>query len=421
LNITKRYFYGFWVVLSGFLVTTLSSGILYYGYTVMNKLIADDLGWNRAEITFAFLIFMMGMALFSPVAGRLSDTIGPRKVIIIGTVISSIALALASQTHAMWYFYVLHLFLGAGSVFTGSVPISTLIAKWFSKLRGTMQGLALGGIGFGGLVMGPLMGNFLAVDYGWRATYIIVAILLSLVILPLAFFIIRDNPGQKGLEPYGKGEALSPGKLNLKPLPPVSLNLKEALLTSAFWLIVLTSVFYCFSFASALQNQVSIFVWKGFTSASAITAIGVIGLFSTMGKFMFGFLCDRIDPKYSSAIAYALLGGAMVMMASATSMPELWVYTVLIGLGQGGWAPNLAMLTLRYFGIKHFGTVLGFIYLIFYAGQSVGPVIMGAVFDKTGDYIPMILILAAMCIISIPLIVIIRRPKKTAALSEMDA
>ena len=420
MNTTKKFFYGYWVVLSGFLVTTLSAGILYYGYVVMNKIIADDLGWSRAEVTMAFFIFMWGMAFSSPLVGRLCDRIGPRKVILAGAVISVISLALISQTQELWHFCVLHIFLGAGSVFTGPVPVSALIAQWFEKRRGTMQGLALGGIGFGGLAMGPLMGNFLSVAYGWRPTYIIVAVLMLIIMVPLAIFVIRDYPRQKGLLPYGQGGPSTQKNINIKAIPLESLNLRQALVTGAFWLIVITSVFYCFSYAAALNNQVSIFVWKGFNSASAITAVGVVGLFSTGGKFLFGWLCDRIEPKYSAAIAYALMAISLIVMAQASNMPQLWIYAVLVGVAQGGWAPNLAMLTVRYFGIRHFGTILGTIYFLFFAGQSLGPVAVGAVFDKTGDYIPMIFIMAAMCVISIPLIMITRNPARYKSARNME-
>jgi MFS family permease len=233
--------------------------------------------------------------------------------------------------------------------------------------------------------------------------------------VPLALFVIRDFPREKGLVPYGQGELTLEKDLNIKAMPPVSLNLRQALVTGAFWLIVVTSVFYCFSYAAALNNQVSIFVWKGFSSTSAIAAVGIIGLFSTGGKFLFGWLCDRIEPRYSAAIAYALMVISLIMMAQANTMPQLWLYAVLVGIAQGGWAPNLAMLTIRYFGIRHFGTILGTIYFLFFAGQSLGPVTVGAVFDRTGDYIPMIYIMAAMCLISIPLIIIMRYPTKNKA------
>ena len=109
------------------------------------------------------------------------------------------------------------------------------------------------------------------------------------------------------------------------------------------------------------------------------------------------------------------------MMAAASTMPKLWIYAVLVGIGQGGWAPNLAMLTIRYFGIRHFGTILGSIYFIFFAGQSLGPVVVGAAYDNSGTYIPVILAMAAMCIVSIPLILIIRKPGKKESSNGMEA
>ena len=135
-----------------------------------------------------------------------------------------------------------------------------------------------------------------------------------------------------------------------------------------------------------------------------------IGLFSAVGKFLFGYLCDRIDPKYAAAIAYTLVAFSLITMIQIRSMVHLWLYALLMGLGQGGWAPNLAMLTGNYFGSKHYGAVLGAIHLIFFAGEAVGPMIMGFTYDQTGSYRLILVVFVWLCLASVPLISVIRKP-----------
>ena len=407
----NRFFYGYWIVSAGFAIMTLSSGLVFYGFSVLNKPIADDFGWSRGEVTAAFFAFMMAMAIVSPIVGQVTDKRGPRLVLLLGAIVTSLALVLLSKTSALWNYYLLYLCLGIGFVLLGPVPISIIVSNWFYRLRGTMQGLAFTGIGFGGLALAPLIGNYLIPNLGWRSTYLVMAFLLLVTMLPLIFFVVKDHPRQKGLLPYGIETAEVLDNNGSKIEAASGLSLKQALATTAFWIVVLTSAAYGMSQTGALQNQVSILTEEGFTATSAVAAIGIVGLFSAVGKFLFGYLCDHIDPKYAAAIAYALIAFSLATMVQVRSMAHLWLYAVLMGLGQGGWAPNLAMLAGNYFGLKHYGAVLGAIHLIFFAGEAVGPMMIGFTYDQTGSYRLILIICVGLCLACVPLIAIIRKPQ----------
>ena len=394
-----------------FLITALNAGLGFYGFSVLNKPIADEFGWSRGEVTAAFFVFLMVVAAGSPIVGRLVDKRGARQLLFFGTIAMSLALFLLSRTSAIWNFYLLHLCLGIGFVFLGTVPISILLSSWFYRSRGTIQGLAFTGIGIGGLAMAPLIGNYLIPNLGWRNAYLVMAFLLLVITLPLLFFVVKNHPRQNVLHPYGQEVAEVPDDYSSKTKGITGLSLKEAMGTLTFWIIVPTSAVYGMSATAAMQNQVSILTEQGFTATSAVAAIGAIGLFSAVGKFLFGYLCDRIGPKYATAISYALTAFSLVTMTQARSMAHLWLYVVLSGLGQGGWAPNLAMLALHYFGLKHYGAVLGAIHLIFWVGAAVGPMIAGFAYDQTGSYRLILWVIAGLCFVSIPLITVIRKSK----------
>ena len=395
----------------GFVILTISTGLTFYGFTVLNKPIADDFGWSRGEVTAAFSAFMIAMAIASPIAGRLTDRRGPRQVLLLGTIITSLALVLLSRTSALWNYYLLHLCLGAGYVFLGAVPVSIIVSNWFYLARGAMQGLAFTGFGFGGLALAPLIGNYLIPNLGWRSTYLVMACLLLVASLPLILFVLRDNPQQKGLLPHGLDRTGVSDK-NSPEIETVSgYSLKEALAIPAFWIVALTSVAYGLSQTGVLQNQVSILTEQDFTATSAVAAIGIVGLFSAIGKFLFGYLCDRIDPKYAAAMAYAFIAISLAAMIQARSTAYLWLYAIFMGLGQGGWAPNLAMLAGNYFGLKHYGAVLGAIHLIFFAGEAFGPMMVGFAYDQTGSYRMILTVLIGLCLASIPIIAVIRKPR----------
>lgn len=411
----KRFFYGYWIVVAGFITLALSAGFAYYGFSVMNTPVADEFGWSRGQVTLGFTCLAVAMAVASPIAGRLTDNRGPRLVLIIGTIVMSLSLVLLSRTTALWNYCLLHLGLGAAMTLLGAVPISVIISNWFHRLRGTMQGLAFIGMGFGGFVFGPLIGNYLIPNVGWRSAYSAMA-LISLVIMVLVILLlVRNHPQEKGLTPYGAEAARIAHDPGAGARKTPGLNLREVLGMPAFWLIALTSAVYGAGLTGGLQNQVSILTGQGFTAGHATLAVSIIGLSSAASKFGFGYLCDRIDPKYTTAIAYAFTALSLAALVLARSMHHLWLYGICLGVAMGGWAPNMAMLAGSYFGLKQYGAILGTIHLIFMLGEAVGPVVVGLAYDRTGTYHPILIIISVLCAACIPLIIIIRKSGLTPA------
>jgi MFS family permease len=410
-----RFFYGYWIVLAGFVTLTLSSGLTYYGFSVMNTPVANAFGWSRGEVTLGFTCFAVAMAVTSPLVGRLTDNRGPRQVLIIGTIVLALSLVLLSTISSLWSYCLLHFGLGMSMTILGAVPISVLISNWFHRRRGTMQGLSFIGLGFGGFAFGPLIGNYLIPNLGWRDTYAVLA-LLSVVIMTLVIlFLVKNHPREKGLSPYGAEASAIADDHRPEAGKVPGLSLKEALGRSAFWLIALTAAVYGMGLTGGLQNLVSILTKQGFTAGDAAFAVGIVGLSSAAGKFVFGYLCDRIDPKYTTAAAYAFTGLSLTVLTLAHSMHHLWLYGIILGLGMGGWAPNTAMLANRYFGMKQYGSILGTIHLVFMLGEAVGPALVGRVYDQAGTYHPILLTLSILCAAVIPLIIIIRKPSLSFA------
>jgi MFS family permease len=411
----RKFFYGYWIVVAGFVILTVSNGLAWYGFSVMNAPVADWFHWSRSEVALGFTFLAVAMAVISPFVGRLTDNRGPRQVLIIGTVVLSLSLLLLSRISALWSYCLLHAGLGMASALLGPVPISVIISNWFRRLRGTMQGITFIGIGFGGVVFGPFIGNYLIPNLGWRNAYVVTGLLSAVIMTLVILFLVRNHPQDKGLSPYGV-EATEAAKEQVSEASKTSgLSLKEALGMSAFWLIALTFAVYGIGLTGSIQNLVSIVTSQEFTAGQAAFVIGIIGLFSAAGKFAFGYLGDRIDPKYNTAIAYALTALSLITLALARSIHHLRLYGVLVGLGMGGWAPNTAALTANYFGLKQYGTILGTIHLIFMAAEAAGPALVALAFERSATYHSILIILSILCAVAIPLIIIIKKPRLPSA------
>ncbi len=67
-------------------------------------------------------------------------------------------------------------------------------------------------------------------------------------------------------------------------------------------------------------------------------------------------------------------------------MPLIWLYSIVLGLGAGGWLPPMSMLTNTYFGLKSYGAVFGMISLANGIGGAIGPLFAGYMYDIIHSY-----------------------------------
>jgi MFS family permease len=139
-----------------------------------------------------------------------------------------------------------------------------------------------------------------------------------------------------------------------------------------------------------------------------------VGLFSLIGKFFFGWLCDRIEAKYvcTMGLGVQLIGISILMTVRPEShAATLWIYAVVIGLGVGSWLPAMSMLVSTNFGLTAYGTIFGMISFCQALGAAAGPLMGGYVYDATGSYRLAFFIFLALYAVAIPTILAARKLK----------
>lgn len=412
-----RIFYGYWILVAAFLISLVYAGSVTYVFGFFVKPLQLELGWGRGEIMLGFMLYALAGGLASPPAGWLVDRFGGRKVVLVCAVLSGALFCLFALVNDLWLFLLLWAVNGAASAGTGSVPTSSMVTNWFVRRRGLAIGIMAAGVGVGGLVFVPLVNSGLMPALGWRGTFIALGIINGLVIAPLAAFVMKDRPSEMGLNPDGaEGSALT---YSAEKAPSHgNLPLKSALGTAAFWLIAAGFLFGGFSQAGVLQNQAPYLGDARVDPGLVSLALGTVGLFSMFGKIFFGWLCQRINPKYGWAIGVTLQASAAVVLMniSAGGRPELiWLYAVLFGLGVGGWLPSMSLLISSGFGLASYGAIFGAISLVFGIGQALGPLTAGYLYDGTGSYhLAILIFIGCYAAAALSMLLIRRARTKTA-------
>ena len=413
----QKIFYGYWIVAVAFLCATVHAGCGFYAFSLFITPIEAEFGWARGKIMVGLTLFFFCSGLSAPLVGRLVDRFGSKTVMTVGATVTGIGFVLVGIMNSLSFFYAAYIIVGFGMAATGMVPATAVISNWFQKKRGTAVGIMSAGIGAGGVVLPPLIA-FILTDYGWRVGIFALAV-LSWSLIP-CFRVCsphqtrrygalsrrpsfaRNRCGKK----IGR-RILSGSDCQRGPWYPY------VLASGDFILMPRGSVRW-----GTLQTQIPHLEDIGYPRTEAAGAFAVVGFFSLIGKFFFGWLCDRLPPKYVCVMGLGVqvVGIIILMNVSQEAHPALlWIYAMVIGLGVGSWLPSMSMLVSTNFGLAAYGTLFGMIAFMQSLGASTGPLMSGYIHDMTGAYRLAFVIFLSLYAISAPAVLATRRPKPPAA------
>ncbi|MFC2032599.1 MFS transporter [Chloroflexota bacterium] len=416
----SKPFYGYWIVAVIFFYMFIESGTRFYAFPLFFEPLQAEFSWSRGTISIAFTMSFVFQALASPFIGRLVDRYGAKRSIVFGGIAGGLGFLWLSLMQNLWSFYASYVVVGAGMTAMGSIPATQMVSNWFRKRRGFAVGIMATGVGVGGFVLAPIIGTYLIPNFGWRGAYLFMALLTWVLIIPTTLLVIKERPSDMGLYPDGMDTPEKPTEVKLPNHVNEGWTVNTALKTSTFWLIAVGFFTMIFSQCGIVQHQINYLADIGFPVAATAPALGTIGLCSAIGKFFFGWLCDRIPAKYAAAIGCALeLIAAVTLLSIQPTSPLviIWLYAILMGLGMGCWMPTLSMITSSNFGLASYGLIFGMLTLVQNLSCALGPLASGQMYDAMQTYYWVFLLLLVLYMISIPCMLAVRRPKAVSASS----
>jgi MFS family permease len=381
----SNFFYGWWVVLA--VAVGLFMGyvpIIGFTFSIFFVPIAEEMKWSRAEISLAFSISLLVLSVCLPVAGRLVDRVGPRRVILTSVVIFSLGLmSFYYLSPNLWHYYLIYVVIGMVGSGVSPVPYYNVISHWFDRKRGLALGLSMIGVGLSELLT-PSFAQALIGTIGWRAAYIVLGIVVAAVTFPVVALFLKERPQQLGLLPDGATEISERAERETGPAQGLTAN--QAWRTGVFWLMSVGLFLVSMSLTGCLVHLVPMLKDRGMSAANAALAISILGGANLMGRVLTGYLLDRV---FASSVAFFFFCGAAVgifMLLIGATGALAFIATFLIGLGMGAEGDIMAYIVGRYFGLLAFGEIYGYVLAIYTLGAMLGPVVMGLSFDMNGDY-----------------------------------
>ena len=414
LSDKPRIFYGWWMVGAAVGLQFLQAGLVSQAFGAYLAVLSEEQNWSKTALSGAAALQQMEVALLGPVLGWLLDRFGPKIFVRVGVVVFGTGLCLLSQVQTLPQFYGAFIVIALGTSLCGFFPLNVSLIHWFERKRARALsamsiGLALGGI------MVPLVAQSLT-TYGWRATALASGIFAICVGLPLAF-VIRNSPHEHGEVPDGIADyPVSKESTSEKNATTRDFTAREALRTSAFWLISLGHGFALFVVhAVAVHAITHLKEGLGYSIAEASLVISLVTM-SQMGGVGLGWLIgDRWEKRYIAAGCMLAHAVGLLLLTYATSLTMVVAFAVLHGAAWGLRGPFMQAIRADYFGRSAIGMILGLSFMIIVIGQVGGPIIPGIFADITGNYRLGFSILALLAGLGSIFFVLAKKPKSPLA------
>lgn len=350
-------------------LTTGMPATMFYSLGAFIPHLQADFGWSRGDISAAITIMTVGMFAVGALTGRLCDRLGAAGVgagsLAAYGVVTIVMGATLQSRAALWAFYLVIALLGTGST---SIVLVRPVVDAFEKRRGLALGLALTGAGMAAFWV-PIATQWISEREGWRAAYqaLGASAVLAAPVVWLAF------------RPYDRIASTRSGGGD------PGLSASEARRTTRFWLLTAVTLTMAAGVAGLVFHLVPLFLDKGVDAATAARLASIVGLTSTAGRLVVGWLLDRFAP---AIVAGAVLSASAVgaVLLRGTGLEYAWLSTALLGLAAGAEVDLIAFLTARYFGRRSYGAIYGWLYSVFALGYGFAPLLVGMLRDRTGSY-----------------------------------
>lgn len=424
----KKFFYG-WVIVGVALLTSLAISGSRMSFGPSFKPILEDFGTTRGLVSVAMSINQLFYGLAGPVTGWLTDRYGAKNVVLLSAGITLAGLLWTSFASDLWMLYVAYgVLAGFGFSGTTTIPFSALVTRWFRRRSGLALGLFTAGTPIGHMIIVPISTAIL-LAFNWRYAYVFLSAVIALIVLPLTWRLVRQDPADMGLLPDGDEVAPqfpSSGPAPLEGAVSPGQTLAQAVNTKPYWLLC-AGWFTCgFSGFLVVTHLVPFATDVGMDPMQAATVLSLMGVFSAIGTLGICAVSDRTGCKNPLAAIYLsrfLAFPLLLTSIAAHNYVFIYLFVIIMGLGQLATFPLASVITREIYGQRSMGVILGTILLSHQVGAAAGVYLGGVIFDTAGSYDAAFMIAAVLSLIAAAVTLFIkeeRGPALVPALARME-
>ncbi len=338
-----------------------------------------EAGISAATFGFSIALQNIVWGVSQPFVGALADKYGPRPILVWTALAYAAGLLLMVFSRGALGLDAAGFLLGIGTAGTAFGVLMGVVARAVPEARRSQTvGLVAASGSLGTMVLAPI-GQSLIDGFGWQAAlaaFALIASSMALFALPIRrlAIVLNADPSSAGAGTAAKDK-------------PLREALREALghrgylfMTLAFFACGFQLVFITTHLPAYLQLC-------GVAPGVSATALGLIGLFNTIGTYGFGLLGARYSQKHLLALIYLLRTLFIIaFLLAPVSATSTLVFASAMGLLWLGVSPLVTGIIARVFGLQHFGALYGVVFLSHQVGSFFGAWMGGLVFAWNGNY-----------------------------------
>lgn len=376
------------ILLAGFCIN-LCLGILY-AWSVFNKALVTDMGWTASQASQPYATATITFSICLLVAGILQDRMGPRLILIFGTVLVGLGMIASSFAETVFMLNITFgIMTGAGIGF-GYACLAPSAMKWFHpSKKGMVNGLIAAGFGLAAIYLAPVTSALISM-YGIQTSFLVLGVAILIIAVPLATTINNPPEGYQPEEPKVKA-----GKAPVTTRKPMDLNWKAMLKTPQFYSLW---IMYAFAASAGLMiiGNITTIASMQANLPNAVYLASLLAVFNSGGRVAAGMLSDKIGGVKTLLIAFVLQGANMALFSMYDNEVMLIIGTAVAAIGYGTLLAVFPSLTAEFYGLKNYGTNYGVLYTSWGIGGAIGAAVVGFSMTQGGDYALAYTISAAM-------------------------
>ena len=413
------FYYGWAILAVGAMSTYCATGNAQLLIGGVQNFIFEDTQWSRNTVALGVSIGTWSSGKTTPFIGRLADRYGPRGMMPLAAFIVGLSFFYIANSNAAWQF-CMAIIIGrtiSQPVLVGVVP-RTAAVNFFQRRRNLALGIATMARPFGASIHIQIFA-LISLSRSWRNAYQVQALLSLIMILPM-LLIMRRRPSDLGL-PMADNEVLpdkaqfSPKshtkKSEVKTRHALNENLNwstgEAILTPAFWLIIIAESLSVLTSGTINFQVVPLLKSSGVPLATATLALSISSFLGSFGNPIYGFISDKLSPK-PLTIGVLTLSCTTLLMFLIMPIDQFGFITVIVyGTVSGGLNIMGSMMMAHYFGKGSFGSITGLMGVFQISALGLGPTFGTLLYTVTKSYSSIFLfgaisyVMALICVSSI--------------------
>nr|MBC8270991.1 MFS transporter [Gammaproteobacteria bacterium] len=300
-------YYGWKIVAALFVVMCFTSGLGFYIHSVLLQALVSEKGFAITDISGAVSIFFSAGGVAGLGISILIDRYDVRYVMVGGALLASVTLSAIGYVSEIWQVYALYLFFGIGFSASGLLPATTLIARWFTDKRALAMSVSTTGLSVGGILVTPITAVLIE-QSGLASATPLFGLVYFIGVVPLVLLVIRPFPSVNAVPVSANASGGS--EASFMSGAEFSMTIRE----TTFWGLSVAWIFVMLAQVGGIAHQYGL-VMENLSMAEAAMVLGVLPLFSVIGRLIGGLIVDRMSGHTFSLIVMLLQAVSLFVLA----------------------------------------------------------------------------------------------------------